>query len=84
MTTYVLFNEQNRKLDTFAAPACRLAGWDKLPDGWCIEEFDGTVSRGLISLDEVKRRAIQAVVVPDRCGAGELACEIAREFSLRQ
>jgi hypothetical protein len=56
MTSYVLWSDTNNIMETFAGP-CRLAKWAELPEGWGIEEFQGTVSKGIISLAEVKARA---------------------------
>lgn len=55
-TLFTVYDDQNNRQATFTGP-CRLAQWDSLPDGWTIEEFQGTVSRGVISLDEVKTMA---------------------------
>lgn len=56
ITSYVLWSDRNTILETYSGP-CRLAKWAYLPDGWSIEEFQGTVSKGIISLDEVKAHA---------------------------
>ena len=53
MYTYVLYDDANRRIETFAG-AGRLAQWPELPAGWGIEEFIGDVSRGTVSLDTVK------------------------------
>lgn len=58
MTCYVLFDEKNRPVHTFHGPL-RLAKWDKLPEGWSIEELYGDVSRGTVSLEYVKRHAAE-------------------------
>lgn len=56
ITSYELYDDVNHRLMTFTAPAGRLVEWKALPKGWSIEEFYGTVSRGEVSLEEVKRR----------------------------
>lgn len=56
MTRYVLYDDKNRPMDSFFGPL-RLAKWVDLPEGWGIEEFYGDVSRGVVSLEYVKRHA---------------------------
>ena len=60
MTCYVVFDENNRHVETFAGPH-RLAKWDALPAGWGIEEFFGDVSRGIVTLEYVRRHAAEPV-----------------------
>lgn len=55
-TTYVLWNAHNRHVQTFTS-AWRLANIGPLLAGWSIEEFLGDVSRGIVSLEYVKRHA---------------------------
>lgn len=52
MTTYTVYDSQNRAIETFNGP-CRLAKWASLPEGWTIEEFWGATSRGCVSLTDV-------------------------------
>lgn len=53
VTSYVVYDEENRQMETFAG-SHRLAKWKELPEGWSIEEFLGTVSKGMVSLEYVK------------------------------
>ena len=62
---FTLYDDRNRRVEHFAGPF-RLAQWADLPAGWSIEEFWGTVSKGMISLDEVKR--IAADIARERNG----------------
>lgn len=55
---YVLYDHANRPQETFAGPF-RLARWTDLPAGWCIEAFHGGVSKGMVSLPDVKLFAEQ-------------------------
>ena len=56
MITYVLWDDKNRRMESFAGP-CRLASWRDIPPGWTIEEFIGDVSRGMVSHADVKAHA---------------------------
>lgn len=56
MMSYVLYDQANRPMETFAGPH-RLARWTELPEGWSIEEFQGDISKGTVSLDTVKEYA---------------------------
>ena len=68
ITSYVLYDEENRRIETYAGPH-RLARFDELPVGWSIEEFLGDVSRGIVDLASVKHHASeksrQCVKLPD-------------------
>ena len=82
-TSYVLYDDANRKMETFGGP-CRLSRWKSLPSGWSIEEFIGTVSRGMVSLDYVKRHAAELTgdaIVCEECGA---ACSADPRPDMRQ
>lgn len=55
ITTFALYDENNSLIETFTGPY-RLAQME-IPAGWNIEEFIGTVSRGIIT-----HAAIKAIV----------------------
>lgn len=59
MTTYRLYDDANRPMETFAGPF-RLARMNALPEGWSIERFLGTVSQGMVSLADVQQHAADA------------------------
>lgn len=58
LTSYVLWDEKNREMDVFRGP-CRLARWKDIPAGWGIERFLGTVSQGVVTLEDVRRHATE-------------------------
>lgn len=55
METFTVYDEKNRLQGTFSAG--ELAQWKNFPAEWCIEWFTDTISRGLVSFDEVKSYA---------------------------
>ncbi len=56
ITSYVLYDDQNRYMATFAGP-CRIAKWLCFPEGWSVERFQGDVSQGMVSLEDVRAHA---------------------------
>ncbi len=57
-TTYVVYDQANRRMESFAGPR-RLARWADFPDGWTIERFLGDVSQGSVSFDDVRKHAAE-------------------------
>lgn len=57
-TSYEVYDEHNQRMMHFDGP-CRLAAWASFPDGWSIERFLGTVSQGMVSIEDVRRHAAE-------------------------